>query len=124
VQLLSSLHPWIAHIELDKKWAATPTESILSLLYALTERHGSMHADETKSLWHMTVDKANNFSAVLDFVLQRVVDAFAGAAPDDAKVRAGAPCAAACCPSLGSPQAFFMPALTHRHPLVALGWVT
>jgi hypothetical protein len=77
VQVLASLHPWIANIEMDKKWQGTPTESLLSALYALTERHGSRHAFEAKQLWHMAVDKAANFSAVLDYVLQRVVNAFA-----------------------------------------------
>lgn len=78
MQILASLHPWIANVELDKTWPGTPTEALLSALYALTERHGTLHSNETKELWRMAVDKQQNVSAVLDYVLHRVVDAHAG----------------------------------------------
>lgn len=73
-QVLTSLHPWLAHVDLSGQWRGAPGEALLAALYTLTERHGAAHTADVKELWHMTVDRAANFSAVLDFVLQRVVE--------------------------------------------------
>jgi hypothetical protein len=84
--VFASLTPWLTNLELDKKWAGTSTEALLTALYTVTERHGLVHPDEVKQLWCTVSEKPANISAVLDFVLHRVVSDFQSEPGSAAKV--------------------------------------
>jgi len=86
--VLQSLTPWIANLDLNKKWAGTPSEDLLNLLYGITEKR-TQHGHDVRELWLTAAVRPSNFSAILDFVLHRVVTGIAAGPAATSKVRHG-----------------------------------
>lgn len=86
MQVLLSVTPWIANLELNKKWAGTPSEDLLNLLYGITERR-TQQGNDVRELWLTAANNPSNFSAILDFVLSRVVTGIAAGPASTSKVR-------------------------------------
>ena len=84
--MLLSVTPWIANLELNKKWAGTPSEDLLNLMYGITEKR-TQHGSDVRELWLTATKNASNFSAILDFVLSRVVTGVAAGPASASKVK-------------------------------------
>jgi hypothetical protein len=73
LQVLHSLTPFLTNIDLNKKWSGTPTATLLELLYNITEKFGQLHSEAISKLWVTAAEKPHNCSAILDFLLEKVV---------------------------------------------------
>jgi hypothetical protein len=63
----------VANLDLNKKWIGTPTETLLELLYSISEKYEHLYSQDISQLWLTAAKKPHNFSAILDFLLERVV---------------------------------------------------
>ena len=69
MQVLASVPPWLAALDLRKQASGTPTETLLARLFAATERHALMHPTETQHLWQTVCAQPSNVAPVLDLSL-------------------------------------------------------